>query len=289
MNPDNKKYPSPSPVKSVSKETIYRTVTSLLLAPLLIFAVIWGGIPFLLLVTLGSIVSYLEISNMVEHGGFFPSKLLGSFAVILLIVGTYLQFKPILVLFTLLLISSLFWARRSPGALNDFTGNLSTTFLGVFYAGGLLSHAILLRELPTGYQLVLLAAFGTWTADTSAYFVGRKWGRHKLIPSVSPGKTWEGAVGGSLLSGLVILAASIAFGIQNIYYIIGLMVIIPLAVILGDITMSSVKRSVGVKDTGKILPGHGGVLDRIDGFIFAIPSVYYYVLIVATLMDFKVN
>jgi phosphatidate cytidylyltransferase len=127
-----------------------------------------------------------------------------------------------------------------------------------------------LLGLPGGPQWVLFAFLIVWLADTGAYFVGRTLGRHKLAPSVSPGKTWEGVAGGMLASGLVGYAGSVWFDLAP-----GLM--IPLVLVcgsvsvIGDLTVSVFKREAGLKDSGWILPGHGGILDRMDSLTAAAP------------------
>ena len=165
-------------------------------------------------------------------------------------------------------------------------GAVATTITGVIYAGGSLSYAYLTRHHPYtvdargGAALVLLPFVLTWTSDTGAYLVGRAVGRRKLMPSISPGKTVEGALGALVLTMLVAWlfvehvlrpqaqlamrpAAALAFGL-----------LISVAVQLGDLAESMLKREARVKDSSTIFPGHGGVLDRCDGLLFALPLAY---------------
>ncbi|MBN1946637.1 MAG: phosphatidate cytidylyltransferase [Bradymonadales bacterium] len=150
---------------------------------------------------------------------------------------------------------------------------------GVLYVGLLVSFLALVRRDPGDmgrYWLLLLLAI-TWLGDTGAYFTGRSLGRHKLSPTVSPKKTWEGAVGGLLASvagGFAVLALTPL----ALHPLVLLAAVIPAAVLgqLGDLCESLLKRSWGVKDSGRIIPGHGGILDRIDALMFAAPYLYFF-------------
>jgi phosphatidate cytidylyltransferase len=155
------------------------------------------------------------------------------------------------------------------------------TLLGVFYVSWLFSYVLLLRLLIDGPNYVLYIFGVVWLGDAAALMVGTLIGRHKLAPSISPRKTIEGAVGGLLgslcgatlgglwLLGHFTLAQCLAIGCM-------------LAVLgqLGDLSESFLKRSAGVKDSGVLIPGHGGILDKVDGILFGAPALYYYVLYV---------
>jgi phosphatidate cytidylyltransferase len=173
----------------------------------------------------------------------------------------------------------------------------AVTVFGALFTGGTLLYAMLLRELPVagaspewekwvGPALLAFPLALTWLSDTSAYFGGRSFGRHKLIPAVSPGKTVEGAVAGvigTVLTGA--LYAHFVFGMwldvpvtAAVGALIGL-IVSPVAQ-LGDLVESLLKREAGVKDSGALLPGHGGVLDRFDSLFFSIPVTYWLLLLV---------
>ena len=150
---------------------------------------------------------------------------------------------------------------------------------GVLYIGWLGSHLVLLRHLDNGQDWVYLALFATFANDTSAYFVGRAIGRTKLVPRISPGKTVEGALGGILFGALGLVALNYGLGLRvDVWPLIPLAVLVPVAAQLGDLAESLVKRGAGVKDAGVLVPGHGGVLDRLDSVLFVVPVVYYYAL-----------
>jgi phosphatidate cytidylyltransferase len=175
--------------------------------------------------------------------------------------------------------------------------------LGFIYVGGSLSLLIELRDQPAYNVLIVFILFSVWAGDISAYYVGKNFGRHKLAPVVSPNKSWEGAVASILAS---VLAAFLVFhflaqltplfsagwipdpdtwtafqpkGNVAWRHTIALGILTNVAAQFGDLFESALKRGAGVKDSGTLLPGHGGILDRIDALLFAIPVVWYYALL----------
>ena len=167
--------------------------------------------------------------------------------------------------------------RQKEGALTSWVW----TIAGILYVGWLLSHMVAIRGLDDGRNWVFFILFVTWVSDTSAFFIGRRFGRHKLAPNISPGKTWEGAVGGicgSILMSILFFTPTL-FQLPLVYWqVILLSVLVSVFGQLGDLVESLLKRSTGVKDSGKLMPGHGGILDRIDSIVFAGVVVYYYVI-----------
>ena len=160
-------------------------------------------------------------------------------------------------------------------ALNDWTWAVA----GLLYVGLLGSHIVLLRELDNGRDWVLLAVFGTFAVDTSAYFVGRAVGRQKLAPAISPGKTVEGTLGGLAGGFAAVVLANYLLGIRlEAALIVPLAGLLPIAAVLGDLAESILKRGMHVKDAGHVIPGHGGFLDRLDSLLFTFPVVYYFVI-----------
>lgn len=163
------------------------------------------------------------------------------------------------------------------------------SLLGISYIGVSFAHLLLLRytdssqyistsfgQLSAGAAYLWLAFVGTWASDTFAYFVGTYLGRHKLCSMISPGKTIEGALGGLIGSVIAIVLLGNIFKLSMTHSVImGLLV--GVAAPLGDLVESAIKRFAGVKDSGRILPGHGGILDRFDSILFAVPAIYYYI------------
>jgi phosphatidate cytidylyltransferase len=160
----------------------------------------------------------------------------------------------------------------------SLTVAIGTTVLGVAWVALGLAHALLLRSIPGHGRLavftVLLAVFA---ADAAAYFTGLLIGRHKLAPTISPGKTWEGLAGGTVVAILVPFFALYHQHFLNVGESIALGIVIAVVAPLGDLFESAVKRDMNVKDTGRLLAGHGGMLDRIDALLFAGVASYYVI------------
>lgn len=166
----------------------------------------------------------------------------------------------------------------APVSPNNAVRDGALALLGAWYAGGLMPLLWQLRELPeVGLGLALMALFCTWAADTGAYFTGRAWGRRKLLPRVSPGKTLEGALGGLVAAMLMAWALWVTLSLP-----LGLAQALTLGLVaatlgtLGDLCESLIKRAAGAKDSSQLIPGHGGVLDRFDGVLFAVWGVRAY-------------
>jgi len=165
-----------------------------------------------------------------------------------------------------------------PGDIPAAGARLGIVAFGVFYLGLLCAPmAIMQRDAPHGRAWVMLAIALTFSNDTGAYFAGRALGRHKLYPAVSPAKTVEGAVGGMLAGLLVMLGARATF-VPWLTLRDCLLAALPAGVIgpIGDLVESMIKRAFGVKDSGKLIPGHGGMLDRIDALLFVSAWLYVY-------------
>ena len=256
-------------------ETGLRIVQALPAIAFAIFIVAEGGLIFTLgLLALG-ILALTELYKMMQRAR--PVNLAGFLIVAAMcltaLYGDKSQLLPVLVLgFPL----TFFLAVARPMRENVAWG-IAATFLGVLWIGLALSHAIFLRELDHGGGLVVDVLIGTFIGDTAAYFGGRAWGRRQLAPRLSPNKTVEG-----LLTG--ILGGTFAFWLFGLAYqhewfagndrlVIGLAV--ALAAPVGDLFESLLKRDLGVKDTGRFFGAHGGVLDRLDAALFALPAAYY--------------
>ena len=161
-------------------------------------------------------------------------------------------------------------------ALDNGLVFLCRQWFGIFYIGFCGAHLILLRSLPDGINWLLVLTAITVFSDTAAYYVGRKFGTTKLCPALSPGKTRAGAVGG-IIGGMFggFIVAAIVFENANLHMVGGLGLILSAIGIIGDLIESVIKRVSGVKDSGNILPGHGGILDRCDSILLTAPVLYY--------------
>ncbi len=158
------------------------------------------------------------------------------------------------------------------------------TFAGILYVGWLLSYSVALRGLDAGRSWVFLAIFATFGSDSAAYVIGKTIGKHKLAPNISPGKTWEGSIAGLVgavaVSLLFLLHTPVQLsGYLNVWQIIIIGLMVSIFGQLGDLVESLFKRNTGVKDSGNIFPGHGGMLDRMDSIVFAVIAVYYVVML----------
>ena len=162
--------------------------------------------------------------------------------------------------------------------------NIAVTWLVVLYVGVLGAFSAALLRLPDGRTLFLAPIVGSVAYDIAGYFVGSLVGRTKLAPEVSPNKTWEGLIGGFLGS---VLVCGLLFGMKGFKpwngiegWVVG--IVVGIAAPLGDLCESLLKRDLGIKDTSTLLPGHGGVLDRVDAMLFAIPATYFLVRILGS-------
>lgn len=253
-----------------------RIISAAVMIPIALVAVYLGGPCFFALILLVGMLAAYEYLRMMRQKGFAPSYVLGLALAALLVAdaqwpGLGLLFWGLTFIPVGWLIVEVFRGNR-PGALTDWALGLA----GPAYIGLCLSHFVRLRAMDGGLEWLLLALLGTWICDSGAYFVGHGLGRHPFFPKVSPKKTLEGAIGG-LVSGV---AAVVLLG----YYIFGLGVgwglllglFVVFAATFGDLAESVIKRQVGVKDSSNLIPGHGGMLDRIDSLLLAVPVVYYF-------------
>jgi phosphatidate cytidylyltransferase len=173
--------------------------------------------------------------------------------------------------------------RRAVGPRLDSAGP-ALTLLGICYCAWLLGHAIWLRALPHGAGLTVLVLALTWSGETAAYFVGRRWGRRKLAPRISPGKTVAGGIAQMVTSMGAGVAAALWVPLPPITPLHGLGIgaMLGLLAQLGDLAESFLKRSAETKDASGLIPGHGGLLDRLDSLLFCVPALYYYVKVLTS-------
>jgi phosphatidate cytidylyltransferase len=253
-----------------------RTLSAAVLIPLVLGAILIGGDLFAVLVTLVLGLAAFEFVRLMQRGDFQPALLFtwGFVALGVLVArdpaGAWV--RPTM---AGLLGGALVWQLFQPKR-DAPTADWALTVVGGLYIGWMGGHLVALRDMPDGAQWLLLPLVITWSADTGAYLVGSMWGRRKLIPRLSPGKTWEGTIGGWLTG---ILAGGLLAAVFNQGAIHGLVMgaLIGVASPLGDLGISMMKRQVGAKDSSRLIPGHGGMLDRIDSILFTVVVGYYYV------------
>jgi len=188
----------------------------------------------------------------------------------------YQQFSLLLPLLTLILflLSFLFLFRLPP--IRQLPHRLGWLALGILYLPLLFGHLVLLRQLEDGREWIFLTLLVIMGCDSFAYFVGRRFGKRKLYPAVSPNKSVEGALGGLIGSVLaVFICRATILPDIGLFAATGIGLLVGVVGQLGDLFESLLKRACGVKDSGSIIPGHGGILDRLDSLLFAFPCVYY--------------
>ena len=283
-----------------------RLLTASVLVPYVLFAIAQGGLWVLGTVIVVVLLAQREFYGLIEDKGAHPIIGFGLAAGVALQVVAYLgnEYHVTLVLTVALLVVMI--AQLGRAQISEALASISGTFFGIFYIGWLLSHAIVLREfhrvivmryrpedaLAAGiapesgaFLLTFTLAVVVWS-DAGAYFAGRAYGERKLAPRISPGKTVEGAIGGVLggtIVGLIFkaifdffwpdLSAIMGWGLAILFGLI-----LSVAAIVGDLIESLLKRDAQVKDAGAMLPGMGGILDRIDSPLLAIPVMYYMML-----------
>ena len=232
---------------------------------------IWLGGPWCALLFLGAaIFGGLELYHLMEIGGFYPNWQLGIAWIGALVLNGWrpdlLPLAPVLIAGLLVTMTEALRARENPA------GRWMSTAVGAIYLGVATGQTLALRQLPDGLWWVLYGLAVAWANDSAAYFVGVTVGRHRLWPRLSPKKTWEGtiagwigaALAGALAVWLMPLHDSLWLG-ATIGFVCGILGL------FGDLSLSMLKRQSGVKDTGHLIPGHGGLLDRMDSLLFVMP------------------
>ena len=257
-----------------------RWLTSIVAIPILIFII--GPGPewlFSLFVSIASVLAFDEFLRMASPGLPWVVRIF-SYCVSLALIyfvsqGSSSLLLGILPLGTMLILCLYLFCHASQRPRS--TEQAGKIALGMLYICLPLCLMMPLKAITNGSHWIFFVLTVVFSGDTGAFYVGRFFGRHKLYPSISPGKTWEGSVGGFLAS---LLAALLFFLFtrlsESVLPLIGLAACLSVAGQLGDLAESMVKRVHGVKDSGNALPGHGGILDRIDGLLFAIPVLYVF-------------
>ena len=274
-----------------------RVITALVLIPLVLLLLLWGSFLWIVLVTgLVAALSAWEYLSIADGNGAKTPRILVLLSIAALFAGIYRD--PSLTMsilgvcaVTLLVVCSF----RSP--IERVLPDTAYSVFGILYCGLTLAAIPLIWVHPNGPALVVFLLCVVWAGDIVALYVGRNLGRHKLAPRLSPGKTWEGSAGslaGSVLIALALVALSRYSATFNfsrlgsqltitgsrsypgpLAWWLGLAIVLNLFAQVGDLVESAIKRGAGVKDSGTLLPGHGGILDRIDALLLAAPALWY--------------
>jgi phosphatidate cytidylyltransferase len=280
---------------AADRNLIVRVATAVVLLPLVLWLLWLGGLPFALLVSAAAAVAAWELNELPDQGaapaqpparreGVRGAVIASIAAAFLLPLTEGLDVRGFTArgILTALMMVALADALLFEQDLPRAPERVSLAVLGAVYPGLLLGTVVRLRQLPDGFAWLVLTLTVTWLNDSGAYFAGRAYGQRKLYPRISPSKTWEGAVGGLLASiGGALAVKSLGWLPQLPWW--GSVVVGAGAGVLGplgDLGESMLKRAYGAKDSSRLLPGHGGLLDRIDALLFTGP----FVLLCATLL-----
>ena len=272
----------------MDNKNLTRIITGTILGVTVLLSIIKGGWALFVLTLLFIIFATKEYVAILKHKGFYPSLKVVLFADIFFAILAYLnRFNMLAFAVTICSISAFIWVLfkgRQP-----YIANAATTILGFIYGGLFPLYLIFIRDIGstptytylikttgecTGKGLIILLFFAVLLTDTGCYYFGTKFGKHKLAPIISPNKTIEGSIGGTLSA----IAVSLLIGhFINLawYHCVISGVLIALFSQIGDLCESLIKRDAGVKDSGNTLPGHGGFLDRTDSYVFTLPILYY--------------
>jgi phosphatidate cytidylyltransferase len=256
-----------------------RILVAAVLLPVVIGLVYVGGWWLFGLALLGGLLALHELYTIAR--ALRPLVLAGYLGFALALLGLQLGGIPWLLGGILATFVFMFVVFGLSSVRTSATASFGATILGVVWVGAGVGCLLLVRDIPdVGFVAVMAVLFTVFAADTGAFFVGRAVGRHKMAPAISPGKSWEGFAGG--VAAAVLVSFLILYGDRDEFLSIpeslALGAVVALASVLGDLFESAVKRDLQVKDSGRLLAGHGGMLDRLDSLLWAGPAAYFTIL-----------
>jgi phosphatidate cytidylyltransferase len=268
--------PQPAPAKLSNMQT--RVIAGLIGGAIFIGAIYFSEWTFFLLFGALTLLGILEFYKLLTVNNLEPNHnlgvLLGGGLYLLVFLGQKNLAPPnmvylLLPLLMLIFVFELFRKKQYPFL------NIALTVLAVFYIAMPFSmlSVIGFRNGTYSWQPILGIMLLIWSADSGAYFAGKTFGRTKLFERISPGKTWEGWIGGTILALVVGWLLGIYFTDLSLYHWLGIAIIVSVFGVLGDLAESLMKRSLGVKDSGNLIPGHGGILDRFDSLLMVVPFI----------------
>ncbi|MGM0507917.1 MAG: phosphatidate cytidylyltransferase [Fusobacteriota bacterium] len=261
-----------------------RVLVAIIFIPLLIYIMLMGNWSFLLFVEVVIGFSLYEFYRILNNKDIKVYKKTGILIALLIPLANYSEEFGIFIdkdiQYLMIIITIMFFIIRQVffGEIKDAIERISYTVFGVLYVGLMFSHIIFIKNIPNGRYWLLALFLLIWASDSAAYFVGINFGKNKLAPKISPNKSIEGAIGGIVapVLSMLIMNYILHFFDIGIYHTIIIGLLVGVFGELGDLAESLFKREFEVKDSGSILLGHGGMLDRFDSLLFVIPVLYYY-------------
>jgi phosphatidate cytidylyltransferase len=239
---------------------------------------------FAVVASLVVLLGQAELYGAMTKRGHQPATALGLVVGGLVLAGGYLKGEAAMLFFVALglVLSFLWYMAATPKSREGAIGNIGTTMLGIVYVPFLAGYMLVVLSQPNSGRALIIAVLGlTFLYDVAAYVIGSFWGARALAPTISPKKSWEGLFGATVITVTVAIAALPSIDpIDSVTRAVGMAIVVVLFAPLGDLAESAIKRDLGVKDMGSILPGHGGILDRVDSVLFVAPAAFYFMRLV---------
>lgn len=271
---------------------LQRVIVALLLAPLALYITYLGGVWYTFVITSILLVAAWECILLLKRANYGPAAPVIFLGVFALVMGERFPgiFPRSWIIVALIFVSAAYFALQYERSGQNVLGDFGSTLIATLYIGWLGSYLISIRFLSLGMWWMILVLLIVWTSDTAAYFMGTYLGRHKLSPRLSPNKTWEGYFAGVLFGilagmGFPSLLGHLGSDLSLSLWQGALMgLIVSAAIPLGDLTESMFKRIAAVKDSGNLFPGHGGMFDRLDTLLWAMPLSTFFIQYILPLM-----
>lgn len=271
-----------------------RILTGIIGGALTIFIIYEGNWLFFIMMTLLALVGWYEYGNLVHKLNANISDRAGAVGIVCFLSAYWFGSMKLMMLFAVgmmlwLLLQTVLWHTKVKPADSAYTVYGLLYITGGFWAMLALRSGLIASSMTDSFTnvmleparfLLFLLIFSTWASDTFAFAVGKFMGKTKLCPAISPGKTTEGAIGGFVGTIVTALIFSLIFQF-SLLHALAIGIIVAIAAPLGDLVESILKRTCDVKDSGTLIPGHGGVLDRFDSLLFAAPAVYVYLVLIS--------